>query len=184
MLVLKYHACIMHASRWSEDTWMHCCIFFAYQFCEPSLRLLTFESRKMSRLCQRCFCSITLLRQHSYPLHTYTSYTHTTQIQDVGGTRVCSCSVVLSTFAVNSGYCGLNFIGLYCCGVIHILRADTLYDVANILTAFCSTGLRRICYLWSQLLILSCRRLSLVVFTFSFFVLVFSWWLILTLHSK
>ena len=64
----------------------------------------------------------------------YTAYTHTTQIQDVGGTRVCSCSVVLSTFAVNSGYCGLNFIGLYCCGVIHILRADTLYDVANILT--------------------------------------------------
>ena len=60
----------------------------------------------------------------------YTAYTHTTQIQDVGGTRVCSCSVVLSTFAVNSGYCGLNF----CCDVIHILRADTLYDVANILT--------------------------------------------------
>ena len=88
----------------------------------------------MSRLCQRCFCSITLLRQHSYPLQTYTSYTHTTQIQDVGGTRVCSCSVVLSTFAVNSGYCGLNFIGPYCCDVIHILRADTLYDVANILT--------------------------------------------------
>ena len=37
MVVLKYHACIMHASRWSEDTWMHCCIFFAYQFCERSL---------------------------------------------------------------------------------------------------------------------------------------------------
>ena len=65
---------------------------------------------------------------------TYTAYTHTTQIQDVGGTRVCSCSVVLSTFAVNSGYCGLNFIGLCSCDVIHILRADTLYDVANILT--------------------------------------------------
>ena len=126
----------MHASRWSEDTWMHCCIFFCISilWTLTSVRLLTFESRKMSRLCQRCFCSITLLRQHSYPLHTYTSYTPTTQIQDVGGTRVCSCSVVLSTFAVNSGYCGLNFIGLYCCDVIHILRADTLYDVANILT--------------------------------------------------
>ena len=115
----------------------------------------------------------------------YTAYTHTTQIEDVGGTRVCSCSVVLSTFAVNSGYCGLNFIGLNCCDVIHILRADTLYDVANILTRVLPAWASP--HLLSLVTAVNLELSATLAGCFHFFFLrigVLFWWLILTLHSK
>ena len=184
MLVLKYHACIMHASRWSEDTWMHCCIFFAYQFCERSL--LSVCWRLKAGRCRDCVSDASVPSHscgntHIHSIHCL--HSHYSNPRRWRHTRLFlfsgSVNIRRQLWLLRLKFHRTVLLRCYSYPASgHFVRCRQYFDRVLL------PGLRRICYLWSQLLILSCRRLSLVVFTFSFFVLVFSWWLILTLHSK